>query len=67
MELRLLVQAVMEAYRYEAASFEMPSWGSVSSCDVSVVGAMALSVRLCLDGIDFGDKCMTDARAEPLV
>lgn len=30
MELSLLVQVVMEAYRYEPTSFEMPSWGSVS-------------------------------------
>lgn len=67
MELRLLVQAVMEAYRYGLTSFEMPSWGSVSSCDVSVAGAMALSARVCLGGTDFGAKCMIDARAEPLV
>lgn len=57
----------MEAYRYGLTSFEMSSWGSVSSCDESVAGAMALSARVCLDGIDFGGKCMMDARAERLV
>lgn len=67
MELRLLVQMVMEAHRYEPTSFEMPSRGSAGFCNACVAGAMALSVRLWLDGIDFGDKCLTGARAEPSV
>lgn len=66
MEFRLLVQMVMEAYRYEPTSFEMPSQGSVSFCNLRVAGAMALRIRLWLDGNDVGRKCIMDA-LEPLV
>lgn len=58
---------VMEAHRYEPTGFEMPSWGCVSFSNICVAGAMALSAGLCLDGIDFRQKCITDARAELLV
>lgn len=67
MESRLLVQMVREAYRYELTSFEMPSWGCVSFCNVCIAGAMALSVRLWRVGNDFGYKCIMDARAELLL
>lgn len=58
---------VMEAFKYEPTSFEMLSWGSDSCCNVCVSGAMALTVRLGLDGINFRYSCIRDAKAEPSV
>lgn len=58
---------VMEALRYEPTSFEMPSWGSDSCCNVCVSGAMEISVRLGLDGINFTYRCIKAAKAEPSV